>query len=137
MKRIALLLTLCLMIINLTACSTNQEPTTSVTSFPQANFNNNYWFSGDFWAFDDTLFYLQDGFYNMGAYWNTNGNKEKLFEESDFSAESSVIRKIFVCDSYLYFCLASNQVDKLYRYDLKERTYAPVCEPPVCIDGWL
>ena len=130
MKRIALLLTLCLVIINLTACTTNQEPTTSVTSFPQANFNNNYWFSGNFWALEDNIFYLQDGFYNMGAYWSTNGIKEKLFEESDFSAESSVIRKIFVCDSYLYFCLASNQVDKLYRYDLKERTYAPVCETP-------
>ena len=72
MKRIALLLALCLIIINLTACNTNQEHTTSVTGFPQANFNNNYWFSGDFWAFDDTIFYLQDGFYNMGAYWSAN-----------------------------------------------------------------
>ena len=133
MKHIALFLTICLMIINLSACSTNQEQTTAVTSFPQANFNNNYWFSGNFWALEDNLFYLKDGFYNMGAYWNTNGTKEKLFEESDFfndSIKDVCIGNIFVCDSYLYFELTSDQEDKLYCYDLKERTYAPVCEIP-------
>lgn len=133
MKRIALFLTICLMIINLSACSTNQDQTTAVTSFPQANFNNNYWFSGNFWALEDNLFYLKDGFYNMGAYWNTNGTKEKLFEESDFfndSIKDVCIGNIFVCDSYLYFELTSDQEDLLYRYDLQERTYAPVCEIP-------
>ena len=59
MKRIALLLALCLIIINFSACSAEQEETISVASFPQANFNNNYWFSGDFWAFEDNIFYLK------------------------------------------------------------------------------
>ena len=134
MKRIALLLALCLIIIIFSACSAEQEETISVASFPQANFNNNYWFSGDFWAFDDTLFYLQDGFYNMGAYWSTNGNNYKLFEESDFANDSTkytVIGDIFVCDSYLYFELyTDDQEGWLYRYDLKESTYASVCEIP-------
>ena len=133
MKRIALLLALCLIIINFSACSAKQVETISVASFPQANFNNNYWFSGDFWAFDDTLFYLQDGFYNMGAYRSTNGNNYKLFEESDFandSTKSTAIGDIFVCDSYLYFELNTDQEDWLYRYDLKESTYASVCEIP-------
>ena len=89
MKRIALLLALCLIIINFSACSAEQEETISVASFPQANFNNNYWFSGKFWAFEDNIFYLQDGFYNMGAYWNASGTKEKLFEESDFLNDST------------------------------------------------
>ena len=133
MKRIALLLAICLMIINLSACSTGQEQITPVTSFPQANFNNNFWFSGNFWAFEDNIFYLQDGFYNMGAYWSTNGTSEKLFEESDFSkelGEPAMIGDIFVCDGYLYFELFSDKEDMLYRYDLKERAYAPVCETP-------
>lgn len=133
MKRIAILLALCLIIIHLSACSAEQEETISVTSFPQANFNNNYWFSGDFWAFDDTLFYLQDGFYNMGAYRSTNGNNDKLFEDSDFANDSTkyiAIGDIFVCDSYLYFELNTDQEDWLYRYDPKESTYAPVCEIP-------
>lgn len=89
MKRIALLLVLFLIAINLSACTTKQEPMTSDISFPQANFNNNYWFFGDFWAFDDTVFYLQDGFYNMGAYCSASGNNKKLFEESDFASNST------------------------------------------------
>ena len=133
MKRIVLLLALCLIIINLSACTTKQEHTTSVTSFPQANFNNNYWFSGDFWAFDDHVFYKKDGFYNMGVYWSVNGNNRKLFEESDFANDSikhTTIGDIFVYDYYLYFALNTDQKNMLYRYDLRENTYAPVCEIP-------
>lgn len=133
MKRIALLLILCLIAINLSACTTKQEPMISDISFPQANFNNNYWFFGDFWAFDDTVFYLQDGFYNMGAYCSASGNNKKLFEESDFASNSTkdiTIGDIFPFDNYLYFVLKTNQLDSLYRYDLSENTYALVCEIP-------
>lgn len=133
MKRIALLLALCLIILNLLACCAEQEQTISDTSFLQANFNNNYWFSGNFWAFEDNIFYLQDGFYNMGAYWSTNGNNDKLFEESDFandSTEYTSIGDIFVFDSCLYFELNTDQEDRLFRYNLKESTCVPVCEIP-------
>ncbi len=133
MKRVVRLLALCLIVINLSACTAGQEQTASVTSFPPANFNNNYWFSGDFWAFEDTVFYLQDGFYNMGAYWSAGQIRSKLFEEADFSDDSTgytAIGDIFVCGSFLYFELTSDRGCMLYRYDLAERTYAPVCETP-------
>lgn len=116
-------------------CTRGSAPHTAAepVSFPEANFNNNYWFSGDFWAFDDQVFYLQDGFYNMGAYWSINGRNEKIFEESDFASDPAnpfYIGDIFVCDRWLYFELRSTQKDMLYRYDLNEGTYAPVCEIP-------
>lgn len=133
MKRISRFLALCLVMLFLPACGTEQEPASTVTSFPQANFNNNYWFSGDFWAFDDTLFYLQDGFYNMGAYWSINGNNRKLFEESDFLSDSTketTIGDIFPFGNYLYFVLYTDQQDAFYRYDLSENTYTEVCEVP-------
>lgn len=69
----------------------------------------------------------------MGAYRSTNGNNYKLFEESDFANDSTkytAIGDIFVCDNYLYFELNTDQEDWLYRYDLKESTYAPICEIP-------
>lgn len=133
MKRMAFILVLCLIATNLFACSIEQEHVTSVTSFPQANFNNDYWFCGDFWAFDDTVFYLKDGFYNMGAYWSVNGNSKKLFEESDFITESTeyaLMGEIFICDSWLYFDIVTDQENFLYRYDLNDGSYAQVCEVP-------
>lgn len=133
MKSISQFLVLCLLVLLLPACGTQQEPASAVTSFPLANFNNNYGFSGDFWAFDDTLFYLQDGFYNMGVYWSVNGNNRKLFEESDFLSDSikeTTIGDIFPFDSCLYFVLYTDRQDALYRYDLSDNTYNAVCEVP-------
>lgn len=132
MKRALMILIACFLCLNLAACGEKSEEAAAVR-FPNANFNNNYWFSGDFWAFDDNLFYMQDGFYNMGVYWKDHRDNKKLFEESDFLSdyEKSVwFGDIFVSDRYLYFELCTDQEDWLYRYDLNAGTYAPVCKIP-------
>ena len=134
MRRILFLLTLVLFCLNLAACDFAPALTVPDTGFSEANFNNNYWFNGNFWVFGDHVFYLRDGFYNEGAYWNTNGNTEKLFQESDFNSddwEYNLIGDIFVSDAYLYFEILTDQENFLYRYDLKERTYTLVCETPM------
>ena len=133
MKRTLIFLLTFFICLNLSACGSEPDNFAAPVSFPDANFNNNYWFSGDFWAFDDTIFYLQDGFYNMGAYWNTNGSSKKLFEESEFafdSAKYTAIGDIFVCGSNLYFELNTDQENWLYCYDLKEGIYTQVCKIP-------
>lgn len=133
MRRILFLLTLVLFCLNLAACDFAPALTVPDTGFSEANFNNNYWFNGNFWVLDDQVFYLRDGFYNEGAYWNANGNAEKLFQESDFNSddwEYNLIGDIFVSDSYLYFELNTDQKNYLYRYDLQEHTYTQLCETP-------
>lgn len=133
MKRIVLIIIAVLLVCaSFSACGATQDNSATITSFPIANFNNNYWFAGDFWAFDDTVFYLQDGFYNMGVYWSVDGNNKKIFEESDFANVSSThyLGDVFVCGNYLYFELNTDQGDWLYRYNLEEGTYAPVCRIP-------
>ena len=132
MKRIVLILIACFLCLNLAACSEKSEEAAAV-QYLDANFNNSYWFSENFWAFDDTLFYMRDGFYNMGVYRYANGDGVKLFEESDFSndiSKDNYIGNIFIYDSYLYFKLGTDQGDWLYRYDLEQGVYAPVCEIP-------
>ena len=134
MKRILLILVACSLCVSLWACGSKPSHTTSTTiSLPEANFNNQFWISGPFWAFDDHIFYQQDGFYNMGTYWSNHGNKVKLFEESDFrhdSSGSTYINKFFAYQNCLYFTVSSEQEDTLYRYDLSEAAYAPICKTP-------
>lgn len=130
MKRTLIFLFVCFLCLNLSACGSEPASTAAVNSFSEANFNNNYWFSGDFWALDDTIFYLQDGMYNMGAYRSTNGSQKLLFQESDFSEGNTTIGDIFVCDNFLYFELTEAQGTWLYRYNLEECSYAPVCQAP-------
>ncbi len=133
MKRALIILVICFVCISFFACGYEADSITTQTSFADANFNNNYWFSGDFWAFDNTLFYMQDGMYNMGVYKSINGSKEKLFEESEFlsdSIKSVIMGDIFVSEGFLYFDIYLNEELWLYRYDLAENIYAPVTEVP-------
>ena len=136
MKRTLVILLVCFLCLSFSACDSKTADAVEVVSFPDANYNNgywySYWFTGDFWAFDDALFYMKDGFYNMGVYRCTNGSSKKLFEESDFAKEFTniTISDIFVCGSYLYFELNTDQMNCLYRYDLKEKTYELVVEIP-------
>ena len=132
MKRTLVILLACVLCLSFSACDSKSADTAAPVSFPNANFNNHYWPIEDFWAFDDTLFYKQAFLYNMGVYRSTDGSSKKLFEETDFVKEytSWTIGDIFVCGSYLYFELYTDQINCLYRYDLNENTYAPVVEIP-------
>ena len=133
MRRILFWLILVSFCLNLAACDFAPALTVSDDGFAEANFNNNYWFNGNFWVLDDQVFYLRDGFYNEGAYWSANGKVEKLFQESDFNSDAweyNLIGDIFVSDDSLYFEIVTDQKTFLYRYDLKERTYSLVCEIP-------
>ncbi len=134
MKRILLILVACSLCVSLWACGSKPSRNVSTAvSLPDANFNNQFWISTPFWAFDDHIFYQQDGFYNMGTYWSNHGNKVKLFEERDFRLDPTVsayINDVFVCHNYLYFIVSSEQEDTLYCYDLNEAAYAPVCKTP-------
>lgn len=130
MKRMSALLAACLLCMCLGACGA--EPS-APANFPDPNFNNQYWFSGDFWAFADQVFYMQDGFYNMGVYRSAGGKNERLFAESDFVSDAvnhTAIRDIYVCGSWLYFRLTEDSHTTIYRYDLTDGTCAPVCQTP-------
>lgn len=133
MKRIAFCMVLCLLCATFSMCARHQTFSVPENGFSEANFNNRYYFSGDFWAFKDGIFYLKDGFYNMGAYWSVNGETKKLFEESDFSDDSTghvSISEIFVCDSDLYFECSTEDRSRICRYDLKKHTDSLICEIP-------
>ncbi len=146
MKRIIVICTvLCLLCATFFIFARTQAFSVPEGGFPDANFNNNYDLSADFWAFKDGIFYLKDGFYNMGVYWSADGKSKKLFEESDFSGNPTgpvTIQDTFVWDSYLYFESHDEERSTIYRYDLNAHTYAPVCEIPhpyrwVVVDGSL
>lgn len=136
MKRAISLLLTAMLCLGLFACAAKQEPaqeSTGAAGFPTANFNNSYQLGGDFWAFDDHVFYMQDGFYNMGVYWRSPDETVKLLEESDFiddSVDYANIRDIFVSGGDLYFRLSTDLFTQIYRYDLSENTYTPVCQTP-------
>lgn len=133
MKHIMILLTVCLLCVCFFGCNSETSNCAEGVSFTGANFNNDFWFSGNFWAFEDDLFYLRDGYYNLGAYWAAGANTEKLFEESDFANESvehTQIGDFFVSENWLYFELVTEKQDMLYRCDLTNGTYEPVCEIP-------
>lgn len=131
MKRFLLTLLVCILCISLWGCEPDAPAEES--SFPAANFNNQYWFSGDFWAFGQDIFYLQDGFYNMGVYHNAGRDNQKLFEES--SLDNGRIGEIFVWDHWLYFELHTDESHMIYRYDLNGDTCAPVCDVPA-LERW-
>lgn len=134
-KRISAFFILMASTLCLFACG-KEEPLPTV--FPDGNFNNSY-YGSRFWAHGDTLFYLKDGFYNMGIYRSDSGEKVRLLRESDLrqaTATDCWLGGIYVCGSNLYFELASNDGCILYRYDLVSGTYAPLIALPRT-DGWL
>ena len=103
------------------------------TSFPDADFNNDMYHGNRMWIFNDTVFYTQDGFYNMGIYRSDKGNVVKLLESSDF--EDADVGECYANGSGLYFRYIATPTDYIYRYDLEKETYAPVAEIPR-IERW-
>lgn len=135
-KRVFAFVLVCVIALCLFACGKEQP---LPTAFPDGNFNNSYWSGDRFWAYENTLFYLQDGFYNMGIYRSDNGEKVRLLQENDLRQATSTdcwLGGIYPCGSYLYFELGSSDGYVLYRYDLISGTYAPLIELPRT-DGWL
>lgn len=139
MKRALIVLLVCVLCLSSSACGSTPEPSVANANFTGANCNNSCKFSCDFWAFDGSLFYMQDGFYNMGVYWSIDGNSTKLFEEADLSNELAVnsgLGDIFVSGCYLYFDVFTSNENWLYRYDLNKRSYSSVCEIP-SLQRWV
>ena len=117
------------------------EPTEAAlsASLPvELNYNN---VGNNFWAADGCFYYLQDGFYNMGAYRSEGGLPERIFQSSDFADSEhggGNLGAIFPYKGRLYFTARYLDADRtLYCYDPETRLYAPLFPIEGHLDEWL
>ncbi|MBR5094427.1 MAG: hypothetical protein IK095_04980 [Oscillospiraceae bacterium] len=107
---------------------------------PNTNNDRTPFYGHGFWAVDGEFYYLQDGFYNMGAYRSTGTAAKRIFQSSDFSSregdEWGRLGSIFPCNGQLYFELYAGNRTNFYAYDPAQESYRYLCHAEH-VDTWI